>query len=296
VEYPGGTVTGSPTLRERLDRLADEYRNAYLDTDPVGLVHRYTSPEDREVAGLIVSSLSYGGAEQIRRSALTVLRLAGDSPASFALSCGMERLAERFVSFRHRWTTGREIASLFRTAGDILDEFGSIGSFVRSIDVPQENTVEGLMIRFSERFASHPGNKPDGSPAPPPLRSPASSLLPSPARGSACKRLAMYFRWMVRGPDGVDFGLWNFISPSRLVIPVDRHIARMGLRLGLTQRRTPDWKMALDITDSLRRFDADDPVRYDFALVRPGILGKCAHPDGEGCRSCVLDGLCGDST
>ncbi|MCD6308130.1 MAG: DUF2400 domain-containing protein, partial [Candidatus Latescibacteria bacterium] len=231
-------MTGPPTLKERLDRLADEYRDAYLDTDPVGLVHRYASPEDREVAGLLVSSISYGGAAQIRKSALAMLSLAGDSPASFARSCGMERTAGRFASFRHRWTTGREVASLFLAAGDILDEFGSIGSFVRSIDDPREDTVEGLMTRFSERFASRLGEKPGCSPASPSLRSTASYLLPSPAHGSACKRLAMYFRWMVRGPDGVDFGLWNFVSPSRLVIPVDRHIARMGLRLGLTRRRS----------------------------------------------------------
>ena len=150
------------------------------------------------------------------------------------------------------------------------------------------NTTKGVMTRFSEwitgkysvRFRCNES------------RTSISFLVPSPAGGSACKRKAMYFRWMVRGPDGVDFGIWRFISPDRLVIPVDRHIARMARLLGLTSRRSPDWKMALEITESLRCVYPVDPVRYDFALVRPGILGECtpyAHGD---CQSCVLHDVC----
>jgi endonuclease III len=98
---------------------------------------------------------------------------------------------------------------------------------------------------------------------------------------------------MARGPDGIDFGLWKFISPARLVIPVDRHIARMAALLGLTARRSPDWKMALDITRALRALDPEDPVRYDFALVRPGITGECPPSSRDGCRGCILGEVCG---
>jgi uncharacterized protein (TIGR02757 family) len=102
----------------------------------------------------------------------------------------------------------------------------------------------------------------------------------------------MYFRWMVRGPDGVDFGLWRFISPSRLVVPVDRHMARMAALLGLTDRRAGDWRTALDITRALRELDPDDPLRYDFALVRPGILRSCTSSSTGDRGSCALGGVC----
>ena len=97
---------------------------------------------------------------------------------------------------------------------------------------------------------------------------------------------------MVRGPDDVDFGLWSFIEPSRLIVPVDRHIARMGRLLGLTSRRSPDWKMALEITASLRYLDSDDPLRYDFALVRPGILRECTSYGRGNCPECTLRDVC----
>ena len=281
-------MTDFNKLKKCLDQLFNHYDTRYLDTDPVGIVHRYSSPEDREVAGFVVSALAYGGAVQIRKNAERVLLPTGLSPADFARKLTLERSLEIFKNFKYRWTDGCDIAYLFWILGRIIEKNGSIGTFVKSLDNPRDKTIAGVMtklsewirVRYSDEFRHNS------------KRSGISYLVPSPANGSACKRLAMYFRWMVRGDDGVDFKLWKFITPSRLVIPVDRHIARMGRLLGLTTRRSVDWKMALEITDSLRLLDPHDPVRYDFALVRPGILGKCTYTAHGDCRFCALCDVC----
>ena len=262
--------TDTERLKSCLDLLVDEYDHRYLTSDPVSLVHEYTSPNDREVAGFVVSALAYGAASQIQRSARAALLVMGQSPATYVRDLGCDEALLAFSSFRHRWTDGDDMAFLAWVAGKMLREFGSIGGCAASLNDGEESTVEGLMIRFSGWISGHR----DGVFASVSARG-HGYLVPSPINGSACKRLALFFRWMGRGPDGIDFGLWRWLDPKRLIIPVDRHIARMAARLGLTVRTTPDWRMAQDITASLRRLDPDDPLRYDFALVRPGITGGC---------------------
>jgi len=277
-------------LKDALDRLAGEYDARFIDTDPVGIVRRYVAPADIEVAGLAVSGLGYGGANLIRRNAENMLGRIGGSPADFAVNASVKEAFGRFRGFRHRWTEGADIALLFLAVGGMIREYGSVGDFVRSADDPGDETVETAMTRLAGWLCTRCGELAGEAGIAP--RDPF--IVPSPADGSACKRPAMYFRWMVRGPDAVDFGLWGFLSPSRLVIPVDRHMARMAARLGLTSRRNADWRMALDITRALRGFDSDDPLRYDFALVRPGITRSCV-PGTPGLRkNCALGAVCGE--
>jgi len=283
----GETVVADTVLKERLDMLMAQYDVRYIDTDPVTLVHRFSDPRDCETAGLAISALAYGAAGQIIKSSEAMLSITGPSPSSFAENLTAARAERVFRTFKHRWTDGHDMARLWLAMGDILRRHGSLGAFAATLDTPVEDTIETVMNRFSAAFAEHranlkPGVKRGKSP---------SYLIPAPSSGSACKRLALFFRWMVRGPDGIDLGLWRFISPARLVIPLDRHIARMGRRLGLTCRKGDDWKTALDITATLRRMEPIDPLRYDFALVRPGITGLCP-PKGSGCRECLLEGLC----
>jgi len=278
-------------LKQCLDKLAAEYGPGYLDTDPVGIVHEYTASEDIETAGFIVSALGYGNAGQIRRSAREALARSGRSPADFARNLTAEKARSLFQGWKHRWTDAEDLSFLFLSAGSMLREHGSIGALVKKLDDQAEETIEGVLSRFSSAVCGTYSEECIRKSA----RAGISYLVPSPADGSACKRPAMYFRWMVRGPDGVDFGLWKFISPSRLVIPVDRHIARMAALLGLTRRKSPDWKMALEITRTLRSLDPEDPVRYDFALVRPGITGQCTSQTRENCPSCILRDMCGET-
>ena len=117
-------------------------------------------------------------------------------------------------------------------------------------------------------------------------------FLADPSDGSGCKRLNLFLRWMVRR-DGLDLGLWQEVSPSKLVIPLDTHVSRIGRRIGLTKRRSPGWRMALEITETLRGFDPQDPVKYDFALCRVGMLNSCpAVPDRAGCSPCPVFRFC----
>lgn len=117
-------------------------------------------------------------------------------------------------------------------------------------------------------------------------------LFPRPERGSACKRHNMFLRWMVRGPDGVDLGLWSAVSPRDLVVPLDTHMARLGGWLGLTRRKTPDWRMAEEITEALRAACPDDPVRFDYPLTRLGILRRCTRTRRGRCGDCPVAPLC----
>ena len=112
-------------------------------------------------------------------------------------------------------------------------------------------------------------------------------FLPSPEDGSTCKRLNLFLRWMVRPDDGVDMGLWHGVSPSQLVIPLDTHVSRISISMGLTGRRTVDWKMAREVTARLRAIEPRDPVKYDFALCRLGMLESCPqHADPAACPLC----------
>lgn len=275
-------------LKRCLDNLADSYGSAFIISDPVSLVHRYERTGDIEVSGFITAMLAYGGANIIIASARNALDRCGDSPADCARALTPASALRLFKGFKHRWTTGGDIAFLVWALGRAVEEHGSLGALARSLDDPAESDTGGLMTRLAAWFESRysadfldRGGRGD-----------IRYLVPSPARGSACKRPAMFMRWMVRGPDGIDLGVWGDIGPHRLIIPVDRHIARMGSLLGLTARRSPDWKMALDITATLRELDPRDPLRYDFALVRPGIVGDCdGTPRGE-CEGCVLRDIC----
>ena len=286
--FPESAIIDRSTLKTSLDKLAGDYDEHYLDSDPVGIVHRYSSPDDIEAAGFVVSALSYGNAAQIRNSANAVLERTGASPSHFARSLTPQKAIETFRGFKHRWTTGNDIAFLFHVLGKVFNEESSLGALVKKLDNPEEKNIEGLLTRFSEWITAEYSGVFHGNSD----RKNISYLIPSPSNGSACKRLAMFFRWMVRGPDGIDFGLWRFIDPGRLVIPVDSHIARMAGMLGLSARRTPDWKMALEITESLRQLDSDDLLQYDFALVRPGIVGACTKTKNGECPECFLHGVC----
>jgi len=117
-------------------------------------------------------------------------------------------------------------------------------------------------------------------------------LFPDPRKGSACKRHNLFLRWMVRGGDGVDLGIWTALSPRDLIVPLDTHMIRMGRLMGLTRRATPGWKMAEEITAAFRAVSPEDPVKFDFALTRIGILGECAPKRGGACECCPVEGIC----
>lgn len=279
-------------LKMQLDRLYKTFDMAFLETDPLEFVHRFSKPEDQEIVGLISSSLAYGRVEGIRRSVEKVLAVTGGEPHAFTMAFKPGRDAKAFDGFVHRFTRGSDISCLIYFAKQMIEECGSIGGFfLKGYRSGCENIKEALAA-FTENALSLDSAPVYGTRT---LRKEAGVrfFFPTPEDGSACKRLNLYLRWMVRRGDGLDFGLWKEVDPAHLIIPLDTHIARISRNLGLTARANPGWKMAEEITGKLKRLDPADPVKYDFALCRLGILEKCPKRlDPDKCESCMIRKIC----
>lgn len=268
-------------LREHLDALlASSDAESTRSRDPVDLVHRYREPRDQEIAGLVASSLAFGNAVAARRSIDRALSVLGPEPAVMVEGATAAELRRRLRGFVHRIYRGEHLASVLWRAGGLLRAHDSLGNaFARFHQASDGDFREGL-ARFADALRGDTTSRS--------LR----HLVSDPRAGSACKRLVLYARWMVRPADGVDLGLWP-IAPSELVIPVDTHIHRISRNLGLTHRRTATWATAEEITAALRKLDPKDPVKYDFALCHLGVSRECpSRPDPIKCERCVLQTVC----
>lgn len=272
-------------LRDRLERLRLRFGASYLGSDPLEFPRRFESSLDREVAGLLASSLAYGNVKAIRRSVERVLSRLGPSPGARVKEADARGMLLELRGFRHRWTGARDVACLLALAGRMVEERGSIGAFFAASYA--EGDMAESLTRFSRRALAldHGGlYRTRAIPKDAGVR----FFFPNPRTGAA-KRLNMYLRWMARPDDGVDLGLWRFVPTRDLVIPLDTHIFRIGTHLGWTSRKTPGFATALDVTRSLARFDPLDPVKYDFALSRLGILEGCPrHSRPSECELCAL--------
>ncbi len=228
-----------------------------MHPDPLEFLYAYEDLRDREVAGLVASALAYGRVAQILRSVSEVLERIGPEPAGFVSRSSSRELERRLEGFKHRFTTGADIAKLLVGAARAIRKHGSLNAcFAGGLDPGDESVIPALE-RFSAEIAGL-------------ARSHCGFLFPSPEKGSACKRLNLYLRWMVRH-DAVDPGGWTGVSPALLVVPLDTHMHRIGLALGLTERGQADLRTALEITGGFRQIVPEDPVRYDFCLTRLGI-------------------------
>lgn len=268
-------------LTKALEALCRRYDRRFLDSDPVGIVRRFDDPEDREIVGLVASGLAYGRVASIRASLERLLAIVGPRPSRFVASFEPVRDARRFDGFVHRFTRGRDIALLLHLVGQARRRAGSLEAFFLAGDRdPGATTVGPALDAFGAALFSLDA-RPFVASGTVPARDGARWLLPLPAAGSACKRSCLFLRWMVRADDGVDCGVWSRVSPSRLVLPLDTHLQRVVAALGWTRRRTPGWPMALEATEHLRLLDPLDPVRFDFALSRLGILGLLRATNGR---------------
>lgn len=262
-----------PALADRLRDLARRYDRAFIDTDPLRWPKSFDDPDDQEVAGVVAASLAYGRVASIHRSVAAVLERLGPRPAR-ALDRGRRRaLGSALAGFRHRFTAGADVAWLLEGVARARDEAGSLGAFVAAHAVGPEPLRSGLAAWHALARTVETDDDPV-------RRRARAFLLPDPFSGTALKRTLLLSRWFVRGGDGIDLGIWKApgrLEPRHLVLPLDTHVHRTALDLGLTRRTIADWKAAIEATATLARFDPDDPVRFDFALVRPGIVGKCVH-------------------
>ncbi|HWI40768.1 MAG TPA: TIGR02757 family protein [Verrucomicrobiae bacterium] len=279
----------SDELKPLLESLYASRSSRHLANDPLSFCHRFTEGADREVAGLIASSFAYGKVSIILRNLEQVFSLIGPSPRSFVEDFRPRQGLRLFSGFRHRFNDHRDLCALLLAARLMIAESGSIGGFFRQGYDPAAEDVGCALSSFSARVLALDYSPVFGRGA---LSPGFRYLFPSPAGGSACKRLCMYLRWMVRGEDGIDLGVWGGIDAAKLVIPVDVHIDRLARCLGLTTRGQADWRTAREITAALRRLDPRDPVKYDFSLCHLGISEGCDGTDSDGCGACLIAGAC----
>jgi uncharacterized protein (TIGR02757 family) len=188
----------------------------------------------------------------------------------------------------HRWTRGVDLVALLWILRQVLDSHGSLERFFAEGFKSDDEDVGPALDSFSTRALALDLLRAYGRV---PKRAGVCYFFPRPSAGSACKRLNLFLRWMVRS-DHVDFGVWTRIPASKLVVPLDTHIIRLGQCLRLTRYKGAGWKMAADITSSLRALDPLDPVRFDFSLCHVGMRNACGYGRAQGDSQCPLSGLC----
>lgn len=250
--------------REYFEEIYRKYnRFELIDPDPLQFLHDYENLYDREIVGLIASSLAYGRVAQILKSVEKVLTRIG-SPREYIETADLEKMRRDLRGFKHRFTTSKEMAALLYSIKGVIYRFGSLYSCMKEkIDNGDENILKALGLFVDELRQESPYK--------------IKSLLPHPKDGSACKRLCLFLRWMVRC-DEVDPGGWAEIPASKLIVPLDTHMYKIGRILGLTSRKQADIKTAIEITNSFKRLSPNDPVRYDFAFTRFGIRKDMEYP------------------
>jgi uncharacterized protein (TIGR02757 family) len=286
----GISAARAAALRPVLDRFQRSFdASARLAFDPVELPRRYPDPGDAEVAGLLAACLAYGRADLFKPQLRRVLAAMGQRPARFAEAFALAPEPAAFSGFRYRFNRPEDVAALVAAAGWLRRLHGSLGGRFAALLAAEEGSAEPLR-RALDRFARELREAP---PVAGILRRRGRRgllhLCPDASLPGACKRWNLYLRWMARGPDGVDLGLWRGVPPSALVVPLDTHLARIARYLGLTDRRDMTWRTAGEITRNLRAIDPEDPVRFDFALCHLGMSGACPPArDPAKCAACPL--------
>ncbi|GAB6095279.1 TIGR02757 family protein [Desulfatiferula olefinivorans] len=245
-----------------LDDLYDTYnRKVFIHPDPLEVVYRFDDPADREIAGMIASALAFGRVSLILLTLDRVLDVIGPSPSNYLKRSDRASLTADFDGFVYRFVRDRHLVDFLLGLKDVIERFGTLERAAAAGLSQNDETVVPAMDNLVRQMLA--GGRDPGY------------LLAAPSKQSACKRLNLFFRWMVR-KDAVDPGTWTALSPRRLIVPLDTHMHRIALHLGLTGRRSADMKTARDITRSFAAVCPEDPVKYDFALTRFGI-----HPDLE---------------
>ena len=279
----------SPSLcaKPALERLYGQFDCTTSAVDPVHRVRRYRDRADREVAGFCAAALAFGRVASVLKSVDAVLGAMGESPAAFIRRFEPDRDGAGLESLAHRWVRGIDLIALVYILRRVLERAGSIeGFFLEGYRTGADDVGEALesfctralAFDLDHIYATH-------------ARHGVAYFFPRPSGGSACKRLNLFLRWMVR-QDRVDLGVWRRVDSSKLIVPLDTHVIRVGQCLGLTRYRSPGWRMAHEITVSLRAFDRKDPVKYDFSLCHLSMRNACGFNRRQRDSQCPLRGWC----
>ena len=276
-------------LKPALDRLYRQYDHADRIADPIEIARRYSDPADREIAAFCAAGLAFGRVVSVLQSVERLLAVMGPSPASFLARWDPRRERHLFEALGHRWTRGGDLAALVWILKRMVEVRGSIEAFFLDGYDPDAPDIGPALEAFSSAALRLDLRPAQGARVP--RRPGVGYFFPRPSSGSACKRLNLFLRWMVR-TGGVDFGQWTRVSPAKLIVPLDTHIVRLGRCLRLTTYTTAGWRMASEITASLRIIDPDDPIKYDFALCHVGMMEACGFRRPYRDQRCPLRGFC----
>ena len=275
-------------LKPVLDQLYADFNHPDSATDPIHIVRRFERDDDREVVGFIAGALAFGRVSSVLQSIERVLAVMGPAPAAYLRRFDPRRDAPAFAGIVHRWTRETDIVALLWLLRQMIDRAGSVeGFFLEAYDAGADDIAEAL-DSFSRRAMALDLKAAYGRV---PKRPGVCYFFPRPSAGSGCKRLNLFLRWMVRR-DALDLGVWKRVSPAKLIVPLDTHVIRVGRCLRLTEYTSPGWRMARDITASLRKLDPADPVKYDFSVCHLGMMNACGFSRAQADSQCPLRGVC----
>ena len=275
-------------LGAALDSLYESYNQEDSAADPVHLVRPFPRNDDREIAGFCAAALAFGRVASVLNSISTLFGIMGPHPADFVRRFDPTAPHDDLRQMVHRWTRGDDLAALLWILRQMLERRGSVEGFFLEGMTASDEDVAAALDSFSERALALDIRRAYGRV---PKRPGVCYFFPRPSKGSACKRLNLFLRWMVRS-DAVDLGVWKQVSAGKLIVPLDTHVIRLGRCLRLTKYTSPGWRMAADITAALRKLDPMDPVRFDFSLCHVGMMNACGFAKKQGDRQCPLRGLC----
>jgi uncharacterized protein (TIGR02757 family) len=253
-------------LKQRLDYHYKAFDKSQISPDPLEFLHLYKDEKDIEVMGFIASVFAYGNVKQIINTLNKIVVITDNQPYKFITSFQDYKRDKRLKSLYHRFYNSEDIINLFLVMEKVFRENNSLEAlfmkYYKKDDINIKNALSGFSHYFIDEIKnlSHKKELSIGD----------RFMFPLPESGSACKRSNLFLRWMIR-KDELDFGIWGEIPKSKLVMPVDTHVARICKHLNLTSRKNVSWKMAEEITTKLKKFDSDDPVKYDFAICHIGI-------------------------
>jgi uncharacterized protein (TIGR02757 family) len=273
-------------IKNVLDKLYSKYNHRNLiKPDPLQFVYRYDKPSDREIVALLAADLAYGRVEQIQKSLVNLLGRMGKSPYEFVKAFGKAE-RKKLNGFKHRFTTDRDISDLLMLLKKVLNQYNSIEEFFIQGCNPGDGNIVGGLSNFCNSLVNMYASEHDGR-----ASRGLKYLLVNPANGSACKRLNLFLRWMVRDDD-VDTGLWKRVDKAKLIVPIDVHMGRLCRILGFYNSKGVSLSTAIKITQCFAEIEPADPVKYDFALSRIGIVENCNGQYRNECEHCELYPFC----
>jgi uncharacterized protein (TIGR02757 family) len=275
-------------LKPELDRLYHSFNYPDSAADPIQIVRRFARSDDREVVGFCAAALAFGRVASVLQSIERLLAILGPEPAASIRRFNPRRDGPAFAGLVHRWTRGPDLVALVWVLKQMLDRAGTVEGFFLERYDPESVDIEAALDSFSQRALALDLKSAYGRV---PRRAGVCYFFPRPSAGSGCKRLNLFLRWMVRR-DQLDLGVWQRVPPAQLVVPLDTHVIRVGRCLRLTDYTSPGWRMARDITGSLRELDAEDPVKYDYSLCHLGMMSACGFNRPQKDSQCPLRGVC----